>query len=302
MWTKARISLLVVLTLSFVFVTFVVLVEAYRIVTLQRAVKAYNQAEDNHPDHTFVPNDALGDVVLPVDHFSKANARVCADLLGRGGSLPPPPSFERIKSWTNATSSPFTVTVFRSPQCVVVTASGFRSIDDWSPVFLASQMLILNTKHMVHTRFSQWTQPFLGQLYSVLNELKPRRLVFAGHSLGAAAATLFLYYFGKQGVFVPQEMSLYTFASPRVGNLDFCQTVEQECRVFRLVNTVDHIPTLPLAVTPGPVNPFQYATPGDTIQYELNKGSWNNNHALTNYITALSTPEIIFTTISSALQ
>lgn len=304
MWTKARISLLLVLMMSLVFVTTVILVEAYRIVTWQRAARAYQQAEDHHPDHTFIPNDGLGDLTLPLENYTKSNAHICADLIGRVEKsttmLTPPPAFELIKTFTDPTS-PFAVGIFRSDKCVVVTASGFRPADDWSPVFLASQMLILNTKHMVHTRFSQWDQPFLSKVYGVLNELKPQRLVFTGHSLGAAAAGLFLYYFNDQGVFIPQEIALYTFASPRIGNLEFCQALEQECRIFRLVNTVDHIPTLPLAVTPGPVVPFQYTTPGDTIQYELNKGSWNNNHAISNYITALASPEVIFTTIPSLL-
>ena len=62
---------------------------------------------------------------------------------------------------------------------------------------------------------------------------------------------------------------IYNFASPRVGNKAFCNIINSmDVKIFRIVNTADVIPTLPLSVSPnytkGNANyPVMYAHCGE---------------------------------------
>jgi hypothetical protein len=137
-----------------------------------------------------------------------------------------------------------------------------------------------------------------------LSRLKPQHLIFTGHSLGAATAALSLYQVESNLTFSPQTVALYTFGSPKIANPDFCISLDKTYSVFRVMNTADMVPMLPFSVTPnvgmGNQIPWKYATPGSTTQYELNRGSWNNNHFISTYIRALKSPDVVFSTIPPA--
>ena len=66
-------------------------------------------------------------------------------------------------------------------------------------------------------------------------------ILFTGHSLGAAFATLAVERF-RGG-----RAALYTFGSPRVGNKEFCERVREraDLGVFRFVNNDDVMTTVP---------------------------------------------------------
>ncbi len=66
-------------------------------------------------------------------------------------------------------------------------------------------------------------------------------ILFTGHSLGAAFATLAVARFNGG------RAALYTFGSPRVGNRAFCDKVRQQAElgVFRFVNNGDLMTTVP---------------------------------------------------------
>jgi hypothetical protein len=76
-------------------------------------------------------------------------------------------------------------------------------------------------------------------------EQRPRRpMVVAGHSLGAALATLFVMENASKRKF--EISTACTFASPRVGNLEFARAFDQLPVVsWRIVNTLDVVPKLP---------------------------------------------------------
>ncbi|GLJ43067.1 hypothetical protein SUGI_0893930 [Cryptomeria japonica] len=75
-------------------------------------------------------------------------------------------------------------------------------------------------------------------------------MTFTGHSLGAAPATLSAYDI-KQimvneygGTSIP--VTVFSFASPRVGNLSFTQHMEEiGVKVLRVVNKKDLVPKIP---------------------------------------------------------
>jgi hypothetical protein len=74
---------------------------------------------------------------------------------------------------------------------------------------------------------------------------RPQRpTIVAGHSLGAALATLFVMENDSKGKF--DITTLCTFASPRVGNTEFVHLFNQLPIVsWRIVNTRDVVPKLP---------------------------------------------------------
>jgi hypothetical protein len=72
----------------------------------------------------------------------------------------------------------------------------------------------------------------------------PRPMVVTGHSLGAALATLFVMENDAKHKF--DIKTSCTFASPRVGNLEFARAFDQlRIDSWRIVNRLDIVPKLP---------------------------------------------------------
>jgi hypothetical protein len=95
----------------------------------------------------------------------------------------------------------------------------------------------------VHTGFAQAAHEKEGELeiFPILKSLidakgASHRILLAGHSLGAALATLMASW-------VPSAR-LYTFGSPRVGNAAFAQALKN-CVATRVVNCCDLVTRIP---------------------------------------------------------
>lgn len=90
---------------------------------------------------------------------------------------------------------------------------------------------------------------FFEQFFSVCYKLEEvcnnsKKLIFCGHSLGGALATLAAAYFGYKHV--RKECSCITFGSPRVGDTLFAQYFDERVNVsLRYVNDNDPVPCLP---------------------------------------------------------
>jgi len=83
----------------------------------------------------------------------------------------------------------------------------------------------------------------MSSIYKMAWKGKQKKIVFTGHSLGGALATLC-------GAVVKEEMpelhvSVYTYGSPRVGNKAFAKVFEAVDVSCRVVNGSDIITTLP---------------------------------------------------------
>ncbi len=96
-------------------------------------------------------------------------------------------------------------------------------------------------------------------LGTALDELESRfpniRVFFTGHSLGAALATLALFWWEepevKEEVEAPYSSSsiLCTFGSPRVAATDFAEYLNRKIRqAYRVVNSTDVVPRVPPGV------------------------------------------------------
>lgn len=78
-----------------------------------------------------------------------------------------------------------------------------------------------------------------------LGTMRPRySFLVTGHSLGAALATLFVIENNKFSI-----STVYTFASPRVGDAEFVRQFNQlPLNSWRIVNSQDIVPKLPLRI------------------------------------------------------
>lgn len=87
----------------------------------------------------------------------------------------------------------------------------------------------------------------LGELLEASNQ--PLRFHVAGHSLGAALATICALHVAmiceKKSVQCP--IDLYTFASPRVGDPQFANACARRLNAFRIANSEDVVPGIPPA-------------------------------------------------------
>lgn len=120
---------------------------------------------------------------------------------------------------------------------------------------------------------------------SLKKEAPGSRLYVAGHSLGGALATLAAMDIEENAH--RKIRAVYTFASPRAGDDAFVQAFNDALagRSFRIVNTSDIVPSIPLPVPIGMGGYFSHVeTPVDfTVQYE----SVEKNHRMETYLERL---------------
>lgn len=115
----------------------------------------------------------------------------------------------------------------------------FRGTDAADPTDLADDAAFLQINWpqggSVHRGFAEALDPLLPNLKTALDQIRGR-VLFTGHSLGAAMATLLAS--------IRRPDFLYTFGSPRVGDAQFVSTLEGLSN-RRFVNCCDIVARLP---------------------------------------------------------
>jgi Lipase (class 3) len=119
--------------------------------------------------------------------------------------------------------------------CIVA----FRGTDANDPSDIATDAEFLQTESQpggrVHKGFAEALEDVLSALSTALAEFSIR-ILYTGHSLGAALATLLSS--------IRRPDFLYAFGSPRVGNGDFVATLNG-LSIRRFVNCCDIVPRMP---------------------------------------------------------
>jgi len=181
-------------------------------------------------------------------------------------------------------------------KALFVAFRGTQSIEDWISDFTARQVQHPwgNVEEGFANLYAQCTA-------SVLNGVRAAQNVagvyVTGHSLGASLAVLALADLEINRVAWGTKM--YTFAGPRVGDIQFAAMFNQSRsgRAWRIVNTEDIVPTLPLA-TPDlltvlphgiwgtflalkPKLNFEHV--GEPVCFTENRGDIPGNHDMTLY-------------------
>lgn len=103
----------------------------------------------------------------------------------------------------------------------------------------------------VHTGFQRLYMSLRPKLIQYIELYRPKTLMITGHSLGAALATLAAFDLANYG---QRIHSIYTWASPRVGNPVFVSTFEKlvskasglpRAPVYRIANSADIVTMVP---------------------------------------------------------
>jgi hypothetical protein len=277
-------------------------------------------------------NDLPIPPMLSTKAFNKDTAMFLVDgLLRVSGVLPPHPALKQIAVLTTKKQKIqeyFVYQIIDQPKTLVILLRGTRGINDFFTDLRMSQHLygspikdmlqLFGTDEVahwtldsldrlktdrslkqtmvenmqIHAGFFDLYENLREQLWSVLNEIKPTHVYMGGHSLGGAIGNIMLLDIGFN---LPSltDLRLYTFGSPRVGNLAFvvnCRNIPKVTQFYQMENTADVVPTLPLAVTPNLTNlspPYLYDKSGQSMYFSANWGSVTLNHGLSNYALAL---------------
>jgi len=142
---------------------------------------------------------------------------------------------------------------------IIYRGTEFNSFDNWQKNLQIKQepynSITMNCHNCyIHNGFNEMyssvSTPFLNIFYPyLLNSNK--NIIISGHSLGGALSTLLYLELSLYQQINPNRMFLYTYGSPRVGNIDFVSFFYQNSLIknsFRYVNNKDPIPHLPPAI------------------------------------------------------
>ena len=171
-----------------------------------------------------------------------------------------------------------------------VVFRGTAHVEEWQRDFDYRQTAVAvadSDDVRCHTGFVTVFESVKAELARAAAALGDRKLVITGHSLGAALATLASLHLSRHETYV------YVFGGPRV-----CESVPELAAAFwRLDNTTDLIPAIPLSVMPNikdKTEPYRYAHGGKSARFTDNRRSLTNNHLLPVYIHALENPNFSF--------
>ena len=136
---------------------------------------------------------------------------------------------------------------------------------------------------MLHSGFIEAYENIRDTTMDIVNKVGPSKIVVCGHSLGAAISTICGVDLFMKGY----NTIIYNFASPRVGDINFCKLIKSNnIPIYRLVNEEDVIPTLPPSIVPNLKDfskPYFYTHCGVQISFSDNRFSYVNNHVLSCY-------------------
>ena len=136
----------------------------------------------------------------------------------------------------------------------------------------------------IHSGFLKVYNIFRDELLDKIEEINPKQIIIAGHSLGGAIATIC----GLELKILGYNVVVYNFSSPCVGDDAFCELVkESDLPLYRIINTCDIAQSFPVSVIPNfnyPKKPFIYSHCGEAVYFTDNWKSLYNNHLMNVYI------------------
>ncbi|NOV02494.1 lipase family protein [Paenibacillus planticolens] len=199
--------------------------------------------------------------------------------------------------------SPFTATsilsrkelfgfIAESDRQIVIVFRGTYGASDWISDAIARQTVFPYAKDggLVHKGFLDIYNSARKQIMAVTAKLSARKTLYlSGHSLGGSLASLCAVDLAANTKF--NEPSIYTYASPRVGNPDFASLFNRITGPrYRIYNTNDIVPELPPIIYKSPrtdqVYHYLHVKKGAELTFQA--GSVSANHAIGNYFTELA--------------
>jgi hypothetical protein len=162
-----------------------------------------------------------------------------------------PNGYQLIQELTHDNKKQIFGFIARKDQDLYIIIRGTRTIYEWY-----NNTIISYTKY-VSLDGKAWGETTRG-FYSIYLDLRQdienaiklskgkfNRVFISGHSLGGALATLALPDLLDSGI-SPSAITVYTFASPRAGDRNFSQKINNSGVLhWRIANTEDIVPSLP---------------------------------------------------------
>jgi triacylglycerol lipase len=182
--------------------------------------------------------------------------------------------------------------ILQSEDHIIIAFRGSSQKTDWISDAIArqSKSKCVVDSGLTHTGISELYYSIREQILSVLGRLSTgKELMITGHSLGGALATLCGLDVSVNSPF--HHPILYTYASPRVGDLVFAKKYASLLdRSFRVYNPFDLVPHLPPPIykLPNREKTFYYMHVQSGIKLPFSKGSVSANHVISSYFTELS--------------
>jgi hypothetical protein len=129
---------------------------------------------------------------------------------------------------------------------------------------------------LVHTTYWKMYESMREIVFSILQNTMTTqtRVISTGHSLGGSFAAIFFLDLITHNIATKRRV-LYTFACPRTGNKRFAEVINSDDASFRVSNSEDVVPTIPLPVMFDNTN---YTHFGVNIDFALNMNSISLNH------------------------
>eukprot|EP01129_Flabellula_baltica_P005981 TRINITY_DN2202_c0_g1_i1.p1 TRINITY_DN2202_c0_g1~~TRINITY_DN2202_c0_g1_i1.p1 ORF type:complete len:283 (-),score=60.97 TRINITY_DN2202_c0_g1_i1:27-875(-) len=144
---------------------------------------------------------------------------------------------------------------------------------------------------MVHSGFLRGYKGLAKALLPALEKLVHQnginRIVLTGHSLGAGMATICAADIALKKLV--DNVELYTFGSPRVGNPTFAYYLSKSIESYRVTNKEDIIPHLPQIIWNYRHVATEYWFPKNETQYKVCNGSGEDPTCSESVFLALST-------------
>lgn len=137
----------------------------------------------------------------------------------------------------------------------------------------------------IHSGFADIYQGLAQQTREIASQLDPSKPCYiSGHSLGAALATLAAVDIALKVPKLREQIRLYTYAGPRVGNPNFAQMHSKVVpNSYRIFNLADSIPLSPPTIFRNDV----YSHIGQAWSFLTQYGDVLPNHAVDTYRAAV---------------
>jgi len=244
--------------------------------------------------------DPLGDYRLPqsMEEYSPKTGLYCLSLIQyvydaqHDEMLKLPRGFKRYASLQNRLDKNRNIGYILGQGNVLwVIFRGTLTMSDIENDIVVRQVSFGSDGVMVNKGAFDIYSSFRSKLLSFIDYLTFSTVIITGHSLGGSLATLAMYDICKK-FSTSKQIIVYTYASPRVGNIQFTAELKSMRNVcYRVVNTADIFPQvpLPIAFRPWrPTRPVYYDHYGKVYSFTDNKKNYTYNHSIGTYITHLN--------------
>ncbi|TYR79160.1 lipase family protein [Priestia megaterium] len=176
--------------------------------------------------------------------------------------------------------------ILESDDAIVIAFRGTQSEADWIADARIHQRSYPYTENAgrVHEGFLSIYESCREEIFTTYSTLPAKPLYITGHSLGAALAILHALDVATNTSF--PHITMYNFASPRVGDQQFVQTYTQTVSNSRsFINTTDLVPKLPPKRLYNPYNEQMLYYEDDPLKllFTIQTGSTTENHSPKTY-------------------